>query len=108
MRFSEEHPVRHPDTAPVNSAHPGAPAPSVGLPDRLRPLHTRDRLRARVRVRRAAHRPRADSRALPVGGEDPGAGRGQQLPRRDVQLHRHVQLPDVVPDCCAYERERGR
>ena len=78
----------------------------MGLANSVRALDMCDRLHAPLRVRRAAARARADPRAVPPARKDPGHRRDQQLPRRDVQLYDHVQLPDLVPDRAAHERER--
>ena len=111
MRFSEEYPVLI--LVPLCLSVPSlgltnvSPETPVVLPSGLRPPHLRARVRAAVRVRRAAARARADPRALPPQGAHPRPRGREQLLRRDVQLYGHVQLSDVVPDGAVDQCERG-
>ena len=74
----------------------------------FRTAHFCGSIRACLRLRRALRCTGTRVGAIPVETEDPGVGRHQQLPSRDMQLHRNVQLPDVVPDRRADECDRGR
>ena len=51
---------------------------------------------------RAPHRGRTCPGALAFEAEDPCTRGNQQLLGRDMQLHGHVQFPDMVPDRLAY------
>lgn len=98
MRFSEEHPVRDLSRILVQRSK----AYLVDLANRLRVTNLRPRLCCPLCLRRTQNRTRTDLGSLPPSGEDTRAGGDQQLPRRDVQLQCHVQLPDVVPNSDAH------
>lgn len=75
---------------------------SVVIAHRIRPCDTLGCVLHRLRRLRASRRSRTRARALTLEAEDPRARGDKQLPGRDMQLHGHVQLPDVVPDRVAY------